>query len=78
MRSLTIAAVDGFVDLFLRVAGPNPIWQGLWGGLVITTFNLVGALAVLVWRNPKQRALDATERVQLHDYLERVLHTLRD
>lgn len=51
--------MDGFVDLFVRLAGPNPIWQGLWGGIVITTFNLVGALAVLVWRNPKQRALDA-------------------
>jgi len=54
-----LAAVDGFVELFLRVAGPNPVWQGLWGGLVITTFNLGGALAVLVWRNPTQRALDA-------------------
>ncbi len=51
--------MDGFVELFLRVAGPNPVWQGLWGGLVITTFNLGGALAVLVWRNPTQRALDA-------------------
>ena len=32
--------------------------QGLWGGIVITLFNLVGALLVVVWRNPSQRSLD--------------------
>lgn len=50
--------MEAVTDLFLRLAGPNPIWQGLWGGLIITTFNLVGALAVLVWRNPSRRSLD--------------------
>jgi zinc transporter, ZIP family len=48
-----------FVELFLRVAGPNPVVQGLVGGLVITGFNLVGALAILVWRRPSARSLDA-------------------
>jgi zinc transporter, ZIP family len=48
-----------FVELFLRVAGPNPVVQGLVGGLIITGFNLVGALAILVWRSPSARALDA-------------------
>lgn len=47
------------VDLFLRVSGPNPVWQGLLGGVVIATLNLIGALVVVVWRNPTQRALDA-------------------
>ena len=36
----------------------NPIWMGLIGGLVITFFNTVGALAVLVWRRPSERFLD--------------------
>lgn len=50
--------MDGVLDLFVRIAGPNPTWQGLWGGLIITTFNLVGALLVLVWRRPTRKALD--------------------
>lgn len=45
-------------DLFLSLAGPNPIWQGLVGGLIITAFNMFGALAVLIWRNPSQKFLD--------------------
>lgn len=48
----------GLVDLFTRVIGPHPVLQGFAGGLVITFFNLVGALLVLVWRRPSQRALD--------------------
>ena len=47
-----------FVELFLRVAGPNPVVQGLVGGLIITGFSLVGAMAILVWRNPTPRSLD--------------------
>ena len=45
-------------DLFLSLAGPNPIWQGLVGGLIITAFNMFGALAVLIWRSPSQKFLD--------------------
>lgn len=44
---------------FVAVAGPNPIVQGLVGGIVITLLNAVGALLVLVWRNPSERTLDA-------------------
>jgi ZIP family zinc transporter len=36
----------------------SPIWQGLNGGLIITTFNLAGALLILVWRKPSDKALD--------------------
>jgi ZIP family zinc transporter len=36
----------------------NPIWQGLSGGVLITLMNLAGALAILVWRKPSQKALD--------------------
>src|SRR5690554_1445645 len=52
-------AMDGAVDLFLRVAGHNPVVQGLVAGLVISFMNLVGAVLVLVWRNPSRRSLDA-------------------
>ena len=38
-------------------AGMNPIWQGLMGGLIITAMNMAGALTVLVWRKPSDRAL---------------------
>lgn len=44
---------------FIAVAGSNPIWQGLVGGLVITLLNTAGALLVLVWRKPSERFLDA-------------------
>ena len=33
--------------------------QGLVGGLIITLLNTLGALAVLVWRRPSERFLDA-------------------
>jgi ZIP family zinc transporter len=45
-------------DLFVRVAGMNPVWQAFVGGLVIAGLNTVGALSVVVWRNPSERALD--------------------
>lgn len=45
--------------VFLSISGSNPIWQGLVGGLIITAFNTVGALAVLVWRKPSEKFLDA-------------------
>lgn len=44
---------------FVSLSGSNPIWQGLIGGLIITLFNTVGALAVLIWRRPSERFLDA-------------------
>lgn len=44
---------------FIAIAGSNPIWQGLVGGVVITLLNTVGALLVLVWRRPSERFLDA-------------------
>lgn len=43
--------------IFLSLAGPNPIWQGLIGGVIIATLNLIGALVVLVWRDPSERFL---------------------
>ena len=45
-------------DIFLGIAGPSPIWQGLAGGVVIAVLNLLGALLVIVWRNPSASALD--------------------
>jgi ZIP family zinc transporter len=48
-----------FSDLFVSFTGPSPVVQGLVAGLVITAFNLFGALAIVVWRRPSPRALDA-------------------
>lgn len=50
--------MDAFVDTFLRIAGPNPIMQGLVGGVFIALLNVLGALVVLIWRNPSRRSLD--------------------
>jgi len=47
-------------ELFLRIAGPHPVWQGLAGGIVIATFNLLGALAVMFVRNPSERFLNTS------------------
>jgi ZIP family zinc transporter len=46
-------------DLFVSLVGTNPVVQGFVGGLVIAFLNLLGALLVLVWRDPSERALDA-------------------
>ncbi|MCU4800726.1 ZIP family metal transporter [Halobacteria archaeon HArc-gm2] len=48
----------GLAELFVRIVGTDPVVQGLAGGIVIATMNLVGASLVLVWRNPSERALD--------------------
>ena len=45
-------------DVFVQIAGTNPVIQGLVGGIVIAGLNLFGALIVLVWRDPSERALD--------------------
>ncbi|MDZ7706894.1 MAG: ZIP family metal transporter [Trueperaceae bacterium] len=39
--------------------GTHPVLLGLLAGIVITTFNLIGALAIVPWRNPTSRQLDA-------------------
>jgi len=50
--------MEAMKSIFLFIAGDNPIWQGLVGGLVITLFNSIGALVVLLWRKPSQKFLD--------------------
>lgn len=52
-------SVADFAQAFARLIGPNVVLQGLAGGVVITLMNLFGALAILVWRSPTRRALDA-------------------
>jgi ZIP family zinc transporter len=51
--------VSAVTDLFVRVVGTDPLVQGFVGGLVIASLNLLGAVLVLVWRDPSERALDA-------------------
>ncbi len=45
-------------EWFVRVAGTDPVVQALVAGVVIALFNTGGALLVLVWRDPSERALD--------------------
>lgn len=47
-----------FHQIFIDVAGTNPVLQGLVGGIVIASLNMIGALSMLVWRNPSERSLD--------------------
>ncbi len=47
-----------FGNLFISIAGQNPIIQGLVGGLIITLMNTLGAMTVLVWRKPSEKFLD--------------------
>src|SRR5918995_910769 len=47
-----------FHQIFIHVTGTNPVLQGLAGGIVVTSLNMIGALSVLVWRNPSERSLD--------------------
>ena len=44
---------------FLAVAGTDPLVQALVAGVVIAGLNLLGAMLVVVWRDPSQRSLDA-------------------
>lgn len=46
-------------DVFVEVVGTDPVMQGLAAGFVIAFLNLAGALAVLVWRNPSEKWVDA-------------------
>jgi len=50
--------VDAFSDMFLRIAGPNPVWQAVVGRPFIALMYVVGALVVMVRRSPSQRTLD--------------------
>lgn len=50
--------MSGFEELFVSIAGENPVVQGLVGGIFIALLNLVGALGILVIRNPSRRLLD--------------------
>ncbi|MDR9380747.1 MAG: ZIP family metal transporter [Natronomonas sp.] len=45
-------------ESFVTLLGTSPVRQALVGGFIIALLNLVGAMLVLVWRNPSQRALN--------------------
>ncbi|MFW6003078.1 MAG: ZIP family metal transporter [Halanaeroarchaeum sp.] len=52
---MILAAVgESLAHLF----GDDPVRNALLGGIVIATFNLLGASLVFVWRDPSERALD--------------------
>ena len=43
---------------FENIINHSPIVQGLAGGIIIALLNMLGALAVLVWRKPSERFLN--------------------
>ena len=45
-------------EFFARTFGHHPVVQGFVGGVVIALLNALGALAILVWREPSERFLD--------------------
>ena len=45
-------------EWFVSIAGTDPVIQALLGGFVIAFLNLVGAVLILVWRDPSQRSMD--------------------
>ncbi|WP_458205682.1 ZIP family metal transporter [Haladaptatus sp. NG-SE-30] len=45
-------------DLFVRLVGENRVVWGLAGGIIIAALNTLGALLILVWTDPSERALD--------------------
>jgi ZIP family zinc transporter len=45
-------------EQFVELVGSDPVVQGLAGGIVIASMNLLGASLVFVWRDPSERALD--------------------
>lgn len=45
--------------MFSGAVGSQPLVQALAGGVVIASLNLLGALTVLIWRNPSERSMDA-------------------
>lgn len=51
---------SGVATEFVDLVGTDPLVQALVGGTIIALLNLLGASLVLVWRDPSQRALDAT------------------
>ncbi|GGM57729.1 ZIP family zinc transporter [Halarchaeum rubridurum] len=50
--------MSALADAFVGFTGTDPIVQAFVGGVVIAALNLVGALGIVVWRDPSERALD--------------------
>lgn len=46
-------------DLFVQIAGTNPVWQAFVGGLVIAGLNMVGALLIFLWKKPPESLMNA-------------------
>ncbi len=46
-------------EAFVGLVGTDPVLQAVVGGVVIAALNTTGAMSVLLWRDPGERALDA-------------------
>lgn len=51
--------MSGLESWITATFGTHTVLLGLVGGIVITLFNLIGAIAIVPWRNPTGRQLDA-------------------
>src|SRR5699024_7096490 len=47
-----------FEELFLKIAGSDPIMHGFVAGIFIALLNMIGALGILIVRKPSQKLLD--------------------
>ncbi|HUU49347.1 MAG TPA: ZIP family metal transporter [Nitrospinota bacterium] len=45
---------------FTKIAGDNPVIQGLLGGIIITFLNMIGAFLIFLFRNVTQKFLDSS------------------
>lgn len=52
--------MEFLTSLFVKIAGNNPVIQGLVGGVIITLLNMIGALLILVFKTVSQRFLDTS------------------
>ncbi len=52
--------VDNLVNFFVHISGGKPVLMGLWGGVFTTLLNTLGAILVLMFRNPGQKFMDTS------------------
>lgn len=50
--------MNPLAEFLLSASGGNPLLLGLFGGVIITTFNFMGTLPILIIKRPSQRGLD--------------------
>lgn len=53
--------IESGIQIFIDAMSVlHPVTQGLVGGIIIASFNMLGALVVLIWRNPSAKFLNGS------------------